>query len=163
MKTHGPSRTVVLLLALSAFAWLPLVTPGYFMQAHDAPHSLFFLESFDEAVRDGAWWPAWGPNFAFGYGYPLWIFYAPLTYFVGEAFHLIGLSITTAVKSVDILATVAATLAMYLWARGHFSRTASAFAALVYTYTPYHLLDLYVRSAVAEYATFVWFPLVLWR
>ena len=155
--------TIVAMLAIAAFAWLPLVTPGYFMQAHDAPHSLFFLEAFDEAVRGGAWWPAWGPNFAFGYGYPLWIFYAPLAYFMGEGLHVLGANIASAIKLVDIFATVGATLSMYAWARQHFSRSAAAFAAIVYMYAPYHLLDLYVRSAVAEYLAFAWFPLVLWR
>jgi hypothetical protein len=153
----------MLLLALSAFAWLPLVTPGYFLRAHDAPHALFFLQAFDEAIRDGAWWPAWGPHFALGYGYPLWIFYAPLAYYVGEAFHRMGFSLTTSIKLVDLVATIGATLSMYAWARHHFTRHAAALAALVYTYAPYHLLDLYVRSAVSEYFTFVWFPLALWR
>ncbi len=158
-----PDARVVLMLALAAFAWLPLVTPGYFMRAHDAAHSLFFLQAFDEVIHDGHWWPAWGPHFAFGYGYPLWIFYAPLTYFIGEAFHLLGASITTAMKLVDLAATLGATLAMYGWARRHFGVWGAAFAALVYTYAPYHLLDLYVRSAAAEYLTFVFFPLALWR
>jgi hypothetical protein len=158
-----PDRTLVLLLCLSAFAWMPLAAPGYFLNAHDAKHSLFFLEAFDEAVRGGSWWPTWGPNFAFGYGYPLWIFYAPLTYFVAEKFHLLGASITASMKLVDLFATIAATLSMYAWARNHFGKQASAFAAIVYTFAPYHLLDLYVRSAVAEYATFVFFPLLLWR
>jgi len=158
-----PDARVALLLALSAFAWLPLATPGYFMRAHDAAHSLFFLQAFDEVIRDGHLWPEWGPHFAFGYGYPLWIFYAPLAYFVGEAFHLLGASITTAMKLVDLIATLGATLAMYGWARRHFGVWGAAFAALVYTNAPYHLLDLYVRSAAAEYLTFVFFPLVLWR
>ncbi|MBI5879289.1 MAG: LysM peptidoglycan-binding domain-containing protein [Chloroflexi bacterium] len=158
-----PDAPVVLMLALAAFAWLPLATPGYFMRAHDAPHSLFFLQAFDAVIRDGHWWPAWGPHFAFGYGYPLWIFYAPLTYFLGEAFHLLGASLTTAMKLVDLVATLGATLAMYGWARRHFGGWGAAFAALVYTYAPYHLLDLYVRSAAAEYLTFVFFPLALWR
>lgn len=161
--TRKLDATLVLLLCLSAVAWLPLAAPGYFLHAHDAPHSLFFLEAFDEAIRDGSWWPAWGPNFAFGYGYPLWIFYAPLTYFAGELFHLLGASIGTAMKLVDLCATLAATLSMYAWARNHFGKQAAAFAASVYTYAPYHLLDLYVRSAAAEYATFVFFPLLFWR
>lgn len=104
-----------------------------------------------------------GANFAFGYGYPLWIFYAPLSYFAGELFHLLGANITTAMKLVDLCATLAATLSMYAWARTHFGKQAAAFAAIVYTYAPYHLLDLYVRSAAAEYATFVFFPLLFWR
>src|SRR5438477_7660217 len=161
--TRRIDTMLVLVVCLSAFAWMPLAAPGYFLNAHDAPHSLFFLQAFDEAIRDGAWWPAWGPNFAFGYGYPLWIFYAPLTYFAGELFHLLGANITTAMKLVDLCATLAATLSMYAWARSHFGRPAAAFAAIVYTYAPYHLLDLYVRSAVAEYATFIFFPLLFWR
>ncbi|MEP7199329.1 MAG: hypothetical protein ABI874_05880, partial [Chloroflexota bacterium] len=161
--TRKLDSCLLLALALSAFAWLPLVTPGYFMGAHDAPHSLFFLQAFDEVLRDGHWWPAWGPHFAFGYGYPLWIFYAPLAYYVGEAFHLLGASITTAMKLVDLVATVGATVSMYLWARHHFGKPAAALAAVVYTVAPYHLLDLYVRSSGAEYFAFVFFPLVLWR
>ncbi len=35
-------------------------------------------------------------------------------------------------------------------------------AALVYTYAPYHLLNLYVRANLAESMAFVWLPLCLW-
>jgi hypothetical protein len=35
-------------------------------------------------------------------------------------------------------------------------------AALVYTYIPYHLLNLYVRANLAESMAFVWLPLCLW-
>ena len=35
-------------------------------------------------------------------------------------------------------------------------------AGLVYTYVPYHLLNLYVRANLAESMAFVWLPLCLW-
>jgi hypothetical protein len=58
---------IVLVVALSVFAWAPLVGPAYFLNAHDAPHSLFFLNQFDQALRDGVLYPRWGVDFALGY------------------------------------------------------------------------------------------------
>jgi len=38
--TRKLDATLVLLVCLSAFAWMPLAAPGYFLNAHDAPHSV---------------------------------------------------------------------------------------------------------------------------
>ena len=46
---------VWLVLAFSLFAVLPLAGPDYFFEAHDAPHTIFFLTEFDAAIRDGVW------------------------------------------------------------------------------------------------------------
>ena len=51
-----------LVLALSVFAWGPLLTPAYFFEAHDARHSVFFLVEFDQTFRDGYLWPRWSPD-----------------------------------------------------------------------------------------------------
>ena len=40
-------------------------------------------------------------------------------------------------------------------------RSAGLIAGLVYTYAPYHLLNLYVRADLAESMAFVWLPLCL--
>ena len=79
-----PSSLVVL---LSLIAIAPLLQPGYFWGAHDARHDVYFLFQFDQSVQEGNWFPRWGPDWAFGYGYPFWIIYAPLSVMVGEAFH----------------------------------------------------------------------------
>ncbi len=57
---------IVLVVALSVFAWAPLVGPAYFLNAHDAPHSLFFLNQFDQALRDGVLYPRWGVDLPWG-------------------------------------------------------------------------------------------------
>jgi hypothetical protein len=154
-------RELLLLLALGVFAWAPLLSPGYFFNAHDAHHSVFWLVEFDQALRDGAWWPRWAPDHALGYGYPLWIFYSPLSYYVAEAFHLLGMGFTAAVKATYALAFIAAGVAMYALVRRWWGRGAGLVAGLVYTYAPYHLVDIYVRSAFAEFVAFVWFPWAL--
>jgi hypothetical protein len=155
-----PYLWLTLLLSLPVIG--PLLQPGYFWGAHDARHSVYFLHQFDRAIQDGVWYPRWAPDFAFGYGYPFFNIYGPLSSYLGEALHLAGLDIVTAVKTVFGLAAVLAGLAMYLFVRRLFGRPAGLIAALTYVYIPYHLFDLYVRAALAESVGFVFVPLVLW-
>ncbi|MEA3336126.1 MAG: 6-pyruvoyl-tetrahydropterin synthase-related protein [Chloroflexota bacterium] len=159
-------RELIFLLMLSVFAVAPLFSPGYFFDAHDAGHSVFFLVEFDSAIRDGALWPRWGPDHALGFGYPLWLLYAPLAYFVAEFFHLLGLGFTAAVKVTWALAFVAGGWGMYLlsrrwWGDTSLGRAAALVAALIYVYAPYHLLTISVRAAFAEFCAMAWFPWVL--
>jgi len=155
------SPEVLLLLILTLPAVLPLAAPGYFFGAHDARHSVFFLVEFDQAIRDGAWWPRWTPDQALGFGYPLWILYAPLAYYVAELFHLLGAGFTTAVKLTWALATFVAAGSMYALVRRWWGRHAGLVAGLIYAYAPYRLLDLYVRAALAEYVALSLLPLAL--
>ncbi len=154
-------RTLWWVLGLTVFAWAALLSPGYFFKAHDARHSVFFLVEFDAAIRDGAWWPRWTMDQALGYGYPLWLFYPPLSYYLAEAFHLLGLGFTAAVKATYLVGFLAAAWAMYTLVRRWWGPAAGFVAALAYTYAPYHLVDIYVRSALAEFMALAWFPLTL--
>ena len=110
----------------------------------------------------GVWYPRWSPDFAFGYGYPFFNIYGPLSSYAGEAFHLVGLDIVASVKVVFGLSAVLSGLTMYLFVRHLLGRPAGLVAALTYVYLPYHLFDLYVRAALAESVGFVFVPLVLW-
>lgn len=148
-------------IAFSLFAVLPLASPDYFFEAHDAPHSIFLLTEFDSALRDGVLYPGWATDQALGYGYPTFVLYPPLAYYVAEIFHLLGATKVIAVKWTWALATVGAGLAMYVYGRRILGRRRGLLAAIVYVYIPYHLADIYVRAALAEYCAFVWMPLVL--
>jgi hypothetical protein len=152
---------VVLVLAFSVFAWAPLVGPAYFLSAHDAPHSIFFLNQFDQALRDGVFYPRWGVDFALGYGYPLFNIYSTLPLYVAEGFHLLGASLTGAVKLTYILGTALSGLTMYAFGKRVLGVQSGVLAGVVYMYAPYRLLDLYVRSAFAEFFAFSYLPLIL--
>ena len=140
----------------------PLLQPGYFWGAHDARHSVYFLHQFNKAIEDGVWYPRWAPDFAFGYGYPFFNIYGPLSSYAGEGLHLAGLDLVTSVKVVFGLSAVLSGVTMYLFVRSLLGRPAGLIAALVYVYIPYHIFDLYVRAALAESVGFVFVPLVLW-
>lgn len=152
---------VGLVIAFSLFIVLPLAGPDYFFDAHDAPHTIFFLTEFDAALRDGVWYPGWATDQALGYGYPTFVFYSPLAYYMAEGLHLLGASKVAAVKGTWALATVAAGLAMYACARHFLGRKGGLLAAVVYLYMPYHLADIYVRADLVEYCAYVWMPLAL--
>lgn len=158
-----PFREPTFLLAclLTIPALLPLAAPGYFFDAHDGHHSVFWLFEFDRALRDGALWPIWVPDHVLGFGYPLWLVYAPLPYFVAEAFHLLGFGLTAAVKVAWALWFMIGATGIYRLARRWWGSAAALIAALAYTYAPYHLVDIYVRAAMAEFAALALAPWVL--
>lgn len=152
-----------LTLALTIFAVAPFLQPGYHWGANDARHHVYFLFEFDRAISDGVWWPRWSPDFTFGYGYPFFNIYGPLSYFVGEFFlRVVGMSHVGAVETVFCLSIVGSAATMYLFMRSWAGRHAALISALVYVYAPYHLLNLYVRANLAESVAFVWMPLCLW-
>ncbi|MEM7344578.1 MAG: 6-pyruvoyl-tetrahydropterin synthase-related protein [Chloroflexota bacterium] len=162
MKFWKLDPNIWLILAFSIFAWAPLLTPAYFFNAHDAKHSIFFLVEFDQTFRDGYLWPRWSPDFSFGYGYPLFNLYAPLAFYSAELLHLLGLSFTNAIKTMYILATIGAGLSMYGFSQRLFGRDAGLLAAIVYLYAPFHLVEIFVRSAYAEFVALALIPLLFW-
>jgi hypothetical protein len=152
---------VWLVIAFSLVAVLPLAGPNYFFEAHDAWHTTFFLTEFDSALRDGVWYPGWATDQALGYGYPTFVLYPPLAYYLAEVFHLLGATKVAAVKWTWALATVGAGLAMYAYARHVMGRRRGLLAGVVYVFVPYHLVDIYVRADLVEFSVFVWMPLAL--
>ena len=161
---------LLLVVLLSLFSIGPLLQPGYFWEAHDARHSVYFLYELDRGIQDGVLYPRWQPDFAFGYGYPFFNIYGPLASYAGEVWHLLGFDFTGSVKIVFGLSIVASGLAMYGFVRQTLGKgqdsvagkQAALVAAVAYMVIPYRLVDIYVRAALAESVAYVFVPLVLW-
>ena len=149
----------VLLLIIPAA--LPLTAPGYFFDAHDAHHSVFYLVEYDQGIRDGVLWPVWNPDHAVGFGYPLWLIYAPLAYAAAEVFHLLGLGFTAAVKATWALGFLLGAWGIYRLARRWWGPAAALAAAAAFAYAPYRLVQIYVRGDLAEFIALSLAPWVL--
>ncbi len=154
---------LILLIFFSLFAIGPLLGPGYFWGAHDGRHSVYFLFEFDRAIQDGIFYPRWAPDFTFGFGYPFFNIYAPGAFFVSEALHLLGADFVTATKIVFALAILLSGPAMFGFVKRLTNSSQAAFlSGLVYVYVPYHIVDIYVRAALAELVALIFLPLTLW-
>lgn len=154
---------IAVLLVAALIVISPLLQPGYFWGAHDARHDAYFIFQYDKSVEDGIWFPRWSPDWTFGYGYPFFIVYGPLATFVGELFHhFLGLGFEASVKTVFALSIGLSGLAMYGFVRSWLGRNAGLVAAVAYMTLPYHLVDAYVRAALAESVALAFLPLALW-
>jgi len=149
----------ILVLALCLPALVPLARSGWF-EGHDDLH-IFRLIEYDAALKDGQFPPRWFPDVSAGYGNPHPVYYAPLFYMAAELFHLAGLDPITALKLAIAGFTLLAAFFMFAWSRRCWGVAGAAVAAVVYTYAPYHLLDLYVRKAFSEYTVFAVLPALL--
>jgi hypothetical protein len=151
----------LIVFGLSLPVLWPLVGPAY-LSSHDGLHHLYRLVDLDWCIRGGVLYPRWLPNMGFGYGYAVLNYYAPLSYYVGQVFHVFGAGYIDAIKLTYAAGFLGSGLTMYLFAREHLGRVPAILAGLVYVYLPYHLADAYVRGALAEFLSFPFFPLILW-
>src|SRR3989304_564408 len=103
---------ILLILFFSILVSLPLLKPGLFIIHDDQQIARLLL--FDQALKAGQFPPRWVDELGFGFGYPLFVFYPPLVYMVGELFHLIGFSFIDSIKLVFFTSIFASGLAMYI-------------------------------------------------
>jgi len=166
-------RTGLWVLLLVAPAALPLfvdasVSPPRLalatgmLDGHDPGFDVLRTAQIDRGVRTGQIPVRWTPDMASGYGQPLFLYYAPGPYYLSEVFHLLGFRFVDAVKLTYLLAFVVGAGCCYLLGRDLWGAGAGWALAALYTYAPYHLVDVYVRSSLGESLAFVWPPLVLW-
>ncbi len=154
---------LALLLVFGVIAISPLLQPGYFWGAHDARHDVYFIFQYAKSAAEGIWFPRWSPDWTFGYGYPFFIVYGPLATFIGVVIHqFLGLGYEASVKAVLALSIVGSGLAMYGFVRSWLGKRAGLVAGVAYMVIPYHLVDVYVRAAMAEAVALAFLPLALW-
>ncbi|MBI2034661.1 MAG: hypothetical protein HYT11_02915, partial [Candidatus Levybacteria bacterium] len=84
------------ILLLSFFSIRPLLVSGFFPM-HDDTQVARVYEMW-KALRDGMFPVRWVPDLGYGYGYPIFNFYAPLAYYAGAFFIFLGVDALTATK-----------------------------------------------------------------
>jgi hypothetical protein len=106
--------------------------------------------------------PRIAPNLGFGYGYPFFNFYPPLVYYIAEIFKLTGFSYISSIKLMIGLGYILGAYFMYLLSKEFFGKLGGLTSAVLYTYAPYHAVDVYVRGALPEFWSMVFLPLIFW-
>ncbi|GAF99922.1 unnamed protein product, partial [marine sediment metagenome] len=127
---------------------------------HDDMQIMRIFE-LDKCFQDGQIPCRWVPDLGYSYGYPLFNYYPPLPYYLGELFYLLGFSLINSVKLLFGLGFILSGIFMYLLAREFWGNLGGFLAGIFYIYAPYHAVDVYVRGAMGEHWALVCFPLIL--
>lgn len=160
LKKHPETVSVLIVLFLGILAGASLFQPGYFNMHDDLQmmRQLIMEECFKE-------WQIpcrWTSHMGYGFGFPLFNYYPPLPYFIGQLFRLVGFSFVDTIKYTAVLSFIVSGLTMYIFARQFWGRLGGLVSAAFYVWAPYHAVDVYVRGAMNEAWALAWFPLILW-
>lgn len=136
------------LLSIAAASTWAVFRPELF-RVHDYTHAARVAE-MGRALVDGQFPPRWSQNFGYGYGMPLYVFYAPLPYLVGAWLWLLGLPMDWVIKSLIILPTLGIAFATYYLARRWLPVVGALIASAAVVTAPYRAVNFFVRGAFSE-------------
>lgn len=160
MKQIKNLLPVLFVLALSLFSIIPLFHAGFF-PIHDNTQVQRVFE-MTRSLQGGMFPVRWAEGLGFGFGYPIFNFYAPLAYYVGSFINIVGLDVLSATKIMMGFGIMLSGISMYFFSRELWGKSGGVIAALLYVFIPYHAVDIYVRGDVAEFWAYAFIPLIFY-
>lgn len=158
-KAFGNNWVVaVTLLVFSVPALLKLILPGFY-EPHDLHHFADIYQMY-RAFVSGQIPPRWGPDFLYNFGYPLFNFYYVIPFYLGAGFLSLFGSIQLAYKLVFIVSVLAGVCGMYILLREFVGKLPAFVGSVVFLYTPYRAVQIYVRGAMGEALSLALLPLI---
>lgn len=169
-QNAGPGRLVgrlgVLVLVLSAgllAAWPYLEYPGL-PAGTDAELHVFRIAELGYSLQAGNPYPRWAPDFFHGYGYPIFNYYAPLTYHLG---HWVSLGhpqkAVEAARFCFIFAHIVGAAGAYCLGHVFGRQGGGLLSALTFSLSPYvHIVNPHIRGDLPESLALAFLPWALW-
>ena len=156
---------LLLTLALTLFLSLPLASNAGLPDGHDLQIHAYRASEMRRSWEHGLFFPSWAEGTYFGYGSPIFHFYARLTYMLTAMLQVVfGLGTLDALRCFLLLGLLTCSGGMYLFCKRRSGRLGAFIAGLVYVYSPYLMYtEAYARGAYPELLAFAIFPLLLWR
>ncbi len=113
-------------------------------------------------LSEGNIYPRWAPDFNNGFGIPLFNYVYPLPNYIASFFHTLGFGFIDSFKLNMVAATVIGAVFFYLWTGKYWGNWGGVVSSVFYTFSPYHLLDIYVRGSVGEVWSLAIAPALFW-
>lgn len=154
----------LIVILLSFWAIKPLFVPGFFPMHDDTQVARVF--EMGNSLKDGMFPVRWVSGLGYGYGYPIFNFYAPLSYYFGGFINVLGANALLATKITFAFGVLMSGLSMFFLAREFWGNIGGLVSATLYVYAPYHAVDVFVRGDLAEVWAYGFVPLVfygLWK
>ncbi len=152
-----------LVLLLCLFALRPLVVNPGLPNGPDVLYHTYRTAEMARSWEHGVFLPRWAEGMYYGYGSPVFHYYASLTYYLGAALmQILNLPALDALRVLIIASVFFSGAGMYWFMKQQVGRLAGVLAAIAYVYTPYLLFtEPYGRGAYPELLAFALFPHVM--
>lgn len=151
----------ILIFILTIFVTSRALLHTELFHVHDFIHGVRITEMLS-GLREGQFPVRWSGNFGYGYGMPLFQFYAPLPFYVGAFFYWLTGNLIFSTKMLWFIPNVLTFIGSYLLGKKVFGRTGGIILALAYTLAPYRAVNLFVRGAISESWAMMTFPWIFY-
>lgn len=128
---------------------------------HDVGARMLHQQLISKALDEGQFPVRWVEWMGQGAGHPLFLFYPSLFYYPGSLFIHWGVPVHQAIGIVILMGTLISCGAWVLLGKRHGNVWAGTLAAIIFSWLPYRLSQLYVRAAYLEYFAVCLIPVVL--
>lgn len=154
-------RCVTLLIIIALIMCVPMLKNNLSVYADDGIQHIARAFGTFEAMKAGVLFGNIIPNFSNSFGYSWNLFYGAFTTIGIIIFKLIAGSYIIGYKLFAFVCMLLSGIFMYKLVKDiSDNKNVGVLAGSLYMMAPYHLTDLYVRNAIAEFASFMFIPLV---
>ena len=144
--------------------FVPLLAPFFlpdFLFGHDGAVHQTYAYLFDRALRQGQLPVRWVEGLEAGQGQPLFNYYQVGFYYLISLVHAFGPGLSLSLKLAIALAWIGGAGFTFLWLMPY-GRLPALLGASLFAWSPYLMLDGYVRTAYPELMGVAIVPAVLW-
>lgn len=157
-------RNILILTSLLVYL---IIFPPFFknqtLAGHDIGAHLTYLRLFTDALSQRQFPVRWIEWVVPGQNQPLFSYYQPLLYYLGQIPHFLGFDILNSLYLTVLFLWLFSGLIIYLFVKNITKNTLAGLAASsLYVFAPYHILDVFVRSAYPESIALAFAPGMFW-
>lgn len=151
----------ILIIIASIIISIPLTNKNLNIYRDDGIQHICRIIGTEQTLADKQFLPMIMSNLCNNFGYSWNIFYSPLTAYMSVVFRIFNFSYVNCLKLCMFVIVLLSGLTMYkLTLRITKNKKLATLASIIYILAPYRITDMYIRTALAELASFIFIPIV---
>lgn len=151
----------ILIIIASIIISIPLANKNLNIYRDDGIQHICRIIGTEQTLADKQFLPMIMSNLCNNFGYSWNIFYSPLTAYMSVVFRIFNFSYVNCLKLCMFVIVLLSGLTMYkLTLRITKNKKLATLASIIYILAPYRITDMYIRTALAELASFIFIPIV---
>ena len=151
----------ILIIIASIIISIPLANKNLNIYRDDGIQHICRIIGTEQTLADKQFLPMIMSNLCNNFGYSWNIFYSPLTAYMSVLFRIFNFSYVNCLKLCMFVIVLLSGITMYKFAlRITKNKKLATLASIIYILAPYRITDMYIRTALAELASFIFIPIV---